>query len=183
MPNEKMERLAAELVAMAEQMRGASTDAIGSDDDEEGPDEPPSKGMDPAERKVLLARWCPAATQIYRYRRRRDRVFGPLFGEPGWDVLLDLLIMEGKGRRVPVSSACIASGASHSTALRQIDELVRQGLIERERDEHDKRRTYLRLTDGGLRKMAVVLESSIERPDLRIVEKPAGSPLPVCKRG
>jgi DNA-binding MarR family transcriptional regulator len=118
----------------------------------------------------MLARWCELATRLYRFRRRRDRLFGSIFGEPAWDILLDLFVMEAKGKRVPVSSACIASGASHSTALRQIDELVRCKLVVRERDETDKRRTYVRLSDEGTRKMALTLEQLSSQSELRMAD-------------
>lgn len=111
-----------------------------------------------------LARWSGLATRLYRFRRRRDGLFGPIFGEPAWDLMLDLFIMEARGTRVPVSSACIASGASHSTALRLIETLVRRELVLRERDATDKRRTYLKLTDEGLHKMAVAMEQLHGQP-------------------
>ena len=154
---ERLERLAAELFAMAEQIKRES------DEPQVGTDEPawvsrPGNVPPLLGREELLARWCGLAGELYQFRRRRERLFGPIFGEPAWDILLDLFVMEAKGRRVPVSSACIASGVSHSTALRQIDELVRRNLVMRERDEIDKRRTYLRLTEAGIRKLALALE-------------------------
>lgn len=172
MPSERLERLAAELMALAEQIRREK-------DDPDGPGEPSGfnaieEGLrgefGTGEREQTLARWCEMAEQLYRFRRRRDRLFGAIFGEPAWDILLDLFIMEARGKRVPVSSACIASGASHSTALRQIDELVRCKLVRRERDEVDKRRTYVRLSEEGLRKMALALEQLAERPELRTAD-------------
>ncbi|VWX54862.1 winged helix DNA-binding protein [Novosphingobium sp. 9U] len=153
MPSEKLERLAAQLVAMAEQMRQEC-----SEGEEGGNVAIPSHVAPEGERAELLDRGRALAELLYAARRHRDRLFGPIFGEPAWDILLDLFVMEAKGMRVPVSSACIASGASHSTALRQIDELARHGLVERNRDEHDKRRTYIRLSDRGLHKVALVFE-------------------------
>lgn len=157
MPSEKLERLAAELVAVAQELRRECRE---DDEEEKGgyaavASDLPLPARDRAER---LERWRDLAGRIYRFRRARDRLFGPIFGEPAWDILLDLFVMEAKGARVPVSSACIASGASHSTALRQVDELVRHGLVERVRDEQDKRRTYLMLSTHGLGKLAMVFE-------------------------
>jgi DNA-binding MarR family transcriptional regulator len=169
MPSDEMERLATDSIAGAGQMKRHCTD--------EGPSErQAAPASEPSDRNATLDRWCELASQLYRFRRRRDRMFGGMFGEPAWDILLDLFVMDAKGKRVPVSSACIASGASHSTALRQIDELVRCRLVMRERDEHDKRRTYLTLTDEGVRKMGLALEQLSEYPRLRMADVVAHPP-------
>ncbi|MET1756336.1 MarR family transcriptional regulator [Novosphingobium sp. RD2P27] len=165
MPSERLERFAAELVALAEQMRQESNIAFSADDERELMRADCRVPGLPATRAQTLARWCELATRLYRFRRQRDRLFGSIFGEPGWDILLDLFIMEAAGKRVPVSSACLASGVSHSTALRQIDEMVRYGLVFRERDEVDKRRTYVWLTDTGLARMGAALEQLSSRGD------------------
>lgn len=165
MPSERLERFAAELAALAEQMRQESGIALSADEERALAQADGCVPELPTTRAQTLTRWCELATRLYRFRRRRDRLFGSIFGEPGWDILLDLFIMEAAGKRVPVSSACLASGASHSTALRQIDEMVRYGIVLRERDEVDKRRTYVRLTENGLAKMGAVLEQLSVRGD------------------
>jgi DNA-binding MarR family transcriptional regulator len=162
MPSERLEKLANELFAMAEEMRreryDATTDVVHIE-------APLDAALSLDERSDLLGRWSDLAGQLYRFRRQRDRMFGTIFGEPAWDILLDLFVMEARGKRVPVSSACIASGASHSTALRQIDELVRHRLVSRERDANDKRRTYVMLSEMGLRKLVMALEQLGARPE------------------
>lgn len=80
-------------------------------------------------------------------RRRRDDLIGAgLFADPGWDILLDLYVNEMEGALISVSSACLASGVATSTALSWIQKLVSRGLVIRERDRRDGRRTFLRLT-------------------------------------
>jgi DNA-binding MarR family transcriptional regulator len=90
-----------------------------------------------------------AAYKRYDARRVRDRVFADptLFGEASWDILLDLLASEKPGRRVSISSASVASGVPPTTALRWISVLESRGLIKREDDHVDRRRTFLKLTD------------------------------------
>lgn len=166
MPSERLEMLATELIAVADEIRQQRFETI---DDPVREADTALDVLPACERSETLRRWCELAGQLYRVRRRRDQLFGSIFGEPAWDILLDLFVMEAKGKRVPVSSACIASGASHSTALRQIDELVRHKLVLRERDEHDKRRSYVKLSGAGMRKLAVVLEQFAELTESRIV--------------
>lgn len=100
------------------------------------------------------------AERLYRERRRRDARLGgtaELFGEPSWDMLLDLFIAQGRARPVSVSSACIASSTPQSTALRYVGLLEREGLIRRAKDPQDGRRQYLELTDVGFSSMQAYL--------------------------
>lgn len=75
--------------------------------------------------------------------KRREIGGGELFGDPAWEMLLDLLLAKIEGRLVAVSSACIASGAPMSTALRLVRRLVDEGVLCRLPDEHDRRRHFL----------------------------------------
>ncbi|TCM35247.1 response regulator [Novosphingobium sp. ST904] len=75
--------------------------------------------------------------------KRREIGGGELFGDPAWEMLLDLLLAKIEGRRVSVSSACIASGAPMSTALRLVRRLVGEGVLCRLPDEQDRRRHFL----------------------------------------
>jgi hypothetical protein len=92
--------------------------------------------------------WLLKARQTYRDRRRRDAIFGDadLFGEPAWDILLDLFIAAREGKRISITSACIGAAAPSTTALRWLNVLEREGLIERQGDARDMRRSYVRLT-------------------------------------
>lgn len=87
--------------------------------------------------------------QYYALRRVREREFGAeLFSDPAWDVLLDLYLSESDGKKISVSSACIAAAAPATTALRWIDILCRKGYVIRRADLHDRRRTHLELAPG-----------------------------------
>lgn len=91
---------------------------------------------------------------IYAGRRLRSSIFGAdadLFGEPAWDMLLDAAIMEGRGKRVSVTSACLGADAPPTTALRYLTALESRDLLERETDPLDNRRRYVRLTAKGKR--------------------------------
>lgn len=99
--------------------------------------------------------WLLIARQTYRDRRRREEIFrdADLFGEPAWDILLDLFIAAKEGKRISITSACIGAAAPSTTALRWLNILERESLIEREGDAHDMRRSYVRLTAAGYAKM------------------------------
>lgn len=99
------------------------------------------------------------ARQLHRERRLRDDLLAAdLFGEPAWDILLDLYACEHEGLTVRVNSACIGASVPASTALRYLSELERRGLIERSRSETDRRGQYVRLTEEAHRQMDSLLE-------------------------
>lgn len=133
--------LAEELSAIAARLRelAASTaiDAIG-------------KPVPRSERRYLAL-----ARQAYALRRKRAAIFGnpELFGEPAWDILLDLYIAHGEAKQVSVSSACIGSAAPSTTGLRWLGVLADEGLVVRENDAEDHRRVLVRLTSKGVAAM------------------------------
>lgn len=103
------------------------------------------------------------ADAIYRERRRRREHFAVHFAEPQWNILLDLFMQEVRGKRVSITSACIAADVPSSTALRALDELSAKGLISREPDSADKRRAWVTLTPEGMESMRRYLRRSTVR--------------------
>lgn len=93
--------------------------------------------------------------KIIRQRQMRSHVFpGHLFADPAWDMLLDLVAAHVEHKRVSVTSLCIASGIPSTTALRWIGALVDAGLVQRENDDRDRRRIFVKLSDLGADLMA-----------------------------
>lgn len=110
-----------------------------------------------AQLALALAREC------YAGRRRRARYMNAdLFGEPTWDILLDLFVAAREDRRVPTTSACIGAHVPPTTALRWLRILEMRGLVEREEDGHDGRRTFVRLSPRGEQAMEAYLGSLAE---------------------
>jgi len=101
------------------------------------------------------------ARSLYRMRRRRDTWFaGSLFGDPTWDILLDLFSNTVLGRKVSVTSACRACIKPVSTGLRWLQALEREGLIRRTRDEDDQRVMIVTMTDAGMAAMRQCLSEA-----------------------
>lgn len=99
------------------------------------------------------------AKSIYALRRRRDEAapFKGLFGEPAWDILLDLFIAHCRGGDLQVSSVCIEASVPSTTILRWIARLESEGMLYRVADRADGRRRYVRLTEDGLAMMRSIL--------------------------
>jgi DNA-binding MarR family transcriptional regulator len=121
------------------------------------------EASDPASpvRRMRDASLLDIAKAIYRERRRRDRYLAELapFGEPAWDILLDLYIAGAEDRRVSVNSACIAAAVPATTALRWLATLEQSGAVERTPDINDKRRAWVSLTRRCTTAMADYLGS------------------------
>ena len=90
-------------------------------------------------------------------RRRSRHLSGEWFGEPAWEMLLELFIQFSGGARVSTKSLVIASGAADTTALRIIDRLEEAELIQRSPSQMDKRVTLVSLTRRGVVAVGSVL--------------------------
>ena len=141
----KTPRAASPEVALAKPDAGANADDVIS--------------LDLKQRRQAFAHMARTA---YAKRRKRTSIFGDseLFGEPGWDILLDLYIAQVEEKPVSVSSACIGSASPPTTGLRWLGVLTEQGLIAREHDPLDQRRVLVRLTDKALDAMDTYFASS-----------------------
>ena len=91
---------------------------------------------------------APRLRRMLAERRARARFFDEqLFGEPCWDMLLDLMAARLEEKRVSVSSLCIAAAVPPTTALRWMKAMTEMGLIERVADPKDGRRVFVRISD------------------------------------
>ena len=95
------------------------------------------------DRRALTAR---ARAELHN-RRRRVALFGQsIFGEPAWDMLLVLYVLNDFGQRQTVGSLFQFSGYSWSTAKRWLDYLAAHGLIRRDDHPTDRRTAFVSLT-------------------------------------
>jgi len=110
------------------------------------------------------------ALTLYANRRRRQAYFGDhagLFGEPAWDILLDLYASHRNGRIVTVSSASIAACTPTTTGLRWIAEMHRLGLLQSRRHPDDRRARVVTLTPAAETAMDAYLEEVGDRSRCR----------------
>lgn len=108
----------------------------------------------------LLARM---AREEHNERASRTKFLDAgIYGEPGWNMLLDLYANKFEGRQISITSACIASGAPPTTALRHVSNFVDQGLVHRWDDPADQRRSWLDLTDFAYNALSNYLSNKAE---------------------
>lgn len=107
------------------------------------------------------------ARRISHWRRKRDAMFDPvIFADPEWDILLDLFAESGFGRKVSMSSLCIAASVPTTTAVRCINAMIDQGVLAKSRDTNDARRVLIELTEETRVKMRVWL-TGVMRSNMR----------------
>jgi DNA-binding MarR family transcriptional regulator len=75
-------------------------------------------------------------------------------------ILLDLFIAHRTGRKISVSSLCVASGVPPTTALRWINMMVDRKIICRIPDEKDLRRHHVLLSEETRQSMEELLYKS-----------------------
>ncbi|HWT31290.1 MAG TPA: hypothetical protein VN240_09735 [Propylenella sp.] len=100
------------------------------------------------------------ARRLYGERRQRDRYFGiDLFGEPAWDILLDLYISRCEGRTVSTKRACIGAATTASTAIRWLRRLEEAKLVRRRAAASGGDRvTLVEITPDAFERMTACLE-------------------------
>lgn len=141
-----------QLMEIARQLRDGETTGWNSADQARD-NGSPTRSAD--EEETPRKQYAELARRAYAMRRQRTTIFGnpELFGEPAWDILLDLYIAFVDDKPVSVSSACIGSAAPPTTGLRWLGVLAEHGLVVREQDPVDQRRVLVRLTDKGVTAM------------------------------
>lgn len=97
---------------------------------------------------------------IISARAARRRFFGDeLFADPAWDILLELYTFRSSQQRTSVSKLCLTAGVPTTTALRWIEKLHSDGLVERQPDPLDARRVWISLSERGYEAMTSYLEA------------------------
>lgn len=82
-----------------------------------------------------------------RRRFLRQQLIGApeLFGDPAWEMLVDLFIHQCEGKELSISSLCVTVSISMSSALRLVQKLCDAGILRRIPDPVDGRRSIIRL--------------------------------------
>lgn len=105
---------------------------------------PPDRGESGGRKAEITAEEIDAV--IFRRRRRGAYLPQDLFGDPAWDMMLELLRAEVMQRRMSVSNLCAAAGVPATTALRWLKSLEERSLVIRHADPLDRRRVFVELT-------------------------------------
>lgn len=102
-----------------------------------------------------------AAERAVRDRKARAKFVGnkELFGEPAWDILLDLFIRQANEKHASAKGAIINSGAGPCTVVRWLAVLEQHDLIQTMPDPADSKHRLILLTPAGYEGMLRYLET------------------------
>lgn len=144
--------MARDILAMADEAEAEAMSLMGS-----SVDEIPSKGDQTMRTKV---RFVGIAKNQYDSRRVRERFFEKkIFGEPAWDMLLELYAGELNDEKISTSNLILSSSSPSSTALRWIKHLEDSGLVIKKSSHLDGRVQYQKITRTGFDSMTKYFES------------------------
>lgn len=94
------------------------------------------------------------ARQIYNSRLDRGKFFNSdLLSEAVWNMLLAVYSLSRPSQPLTESELARAADCPYSTALRWIESMIEENLIERCKHPDDMRATYVRLTPVGSKQM------------------------------
>ena len=97
------------------------------------------------------AKWV---RNLLRARARRcDFIRPKLSSDPAWDMLLALYAAELEQVRLTIAGLTRASRVPGTTALRWMDVLLREGLIQRKNNPFDRRQIFVELSTDGVQAM------------------------------
>jgi DNA-binding MarR family transcriptional regulator len=96
------------------------------------------------DRAILVER----ARREFVGRQRRSQFFSSaMFGEPAWDMLLALYVIEQSGPRHTIVKLVAQAAAPATTALRWLEYLDKERLVVRHSNPIDRRTTFIEISD------------------------------------
>ena len=118
------------------------------------------EGQDlPAATRELMRNWV--RREMVKRRARTELFNSDYFREPAWEILLTLFVARLEGRYMQTTKVCLASTASHTTALRWISQLEEDGMIIRV-PHRDARISLLALSDQGFGRVSRYVALMVE---------------------
>ncbi len=104
------------------------------------------------------------AETTMRRRILRDQLLGASdhFGEPAWEILLDLFIHETKGQPLSMSALCVTAKIPTSSAMKLIQRMCDDGILERSQDIADGRRSLINIAPHVVHRLRAYFAEGFE---------------------
>lgn len=106
-----------------------------------------------------------ANARIVTHRRllRQQLIGAPeLFGDPAWEMLVDLFLHEGQGKDLSIGALCVPVGLPTSSALRLVQKLCDADILQRIDDPVDGRRSIIRLAPAISHRLRAYFEAGAD---------------------
>lgn len=120
----------------------------------------PDRSRSESGKSVALAN----AESLNHRRLLRQQLIGAseLFGDPAWEMLVDLFIHDCRGKELSITSLCVAVHIPMSTGLRLVQKLCDAGILRRIPDHIDGRRTIIKLEPAIAHRLRAYFEGGAE---------------------
>jgi DNA-binding MarR family transcriptional regulator len=113
-------------------------------------EEAPANVIAPSEAATMREELVGRARSIFGGRQLRSSYFNrSIFGEPAWDVLLVLYIMDASDARQTIGKLADWISIPPTTVLRWVGYLEKERLVERVPHPTDRRVVFIRLVEKG----------------------------------
>jgi hypothetical protein len=116
--------------------------------------------------QIVAAEIGQIARTFHKSSLRRGEALGQPVSDPGWNMLLAMVMDATEYRTSCVTSLCYASGAPMTTALRHLSRLEKDGKILRREHRHDSRKCVIEATPDTLETMKKLIVSFCVEPPL-----------------
>lgn len=114
---------------------------------------------------------------LIAFSRGRERFFPrEMLSDHCWRMYLELYKSSLQGRKISITSLALVSGLPMATAIRKIHTMRNLALVSYEMDPQDRRRTFVDLSETGVRQIEKFLEQLDFEASARAKPRTAGAP-------
>ena len=100
------------------------------------------------------------AEKLLKWNRLKAEILNPgsgLFADSCWNMCLDTCICDLKGKKITVSAIAHGSGIPMTTAMRYINVMVEEGLLQKSPNPSDNRMIFLSTSEACKEKISTLL--------------------------
>ncbi|MEP0144501.1 MAG: hypothetical protein ABJP02_10355 [Parasphingorhabdus sp.] len=97
--------------------------------------------------------------QWSRFKAETLNLGSGLFSDSCWDMCLDIYICDLKDEKITISSIAHSSGIPMTTAMRYINVMTEDGLLEKSSNPSDNRMVFISTSDNCKEKISTILRN------------------------
>ncbi|GAA0467023.1 hypothetical protein GCM10009096_04680 [Parasphingorhabdus litoris] len=94
-----------------------------------------------------------------RFKAQTLNLGSGLFSDSCWDMCLDIYICDLKDEKITISSIAHSSGIPMTTAMRYINVMTEEGLLEKSSNPSDNRMVFISTSDDCKEKISTILRN------------------------
>ena len=108
---------------------------------------------------VELINRAKSLLQWSRFKAQTLNLGSGLFSDSCWDMCLDIYICDLKDEKITISSIAHSSGIPMTTAMRYINVMTEEGLLEKSSNPSDNRMVFISTSEDCKEKISMILRN------------------------